>query len=614
MGIRSLSKLVRPTPPPPSLGIAVAAVLIVVETLLVYPLRAVMTPFFPGLVYIVIYIVGVLVASLVWGMWLGMATAVVSAVAFVFLHVRPGGAITDIRPFVGLAVMLIVAVATSAVADLSRLRTVQAEESDLNAEMARLLLHADDLPAVLPAVAHCIARSLALPEAAIHLAAVPGDDRHAAFPLRVGAAPLGTLVVPAGVPERTMRRLRERVVPSLASLLRAGCERAAVLDSLQASRERQRRLAAEQAALGRVAKLVASGARPPEVFDAITTELHGLLGEHSTWLYRYEPGRTVSLLSTSLPGLSADRMRWPYDGDNVAALVRDTGHAARIDSYAVAGGHAAALARGLQVRAGVGAPIMVEGRLWGVAAVASARPEPLPPHTEARVAAFVDLAATAIANADSRAELAASRARLVAAADQARERIERNLHDSALQHFLAVAIQLGILQADLPAELEQFGAELAHARCDLNDAVDSLREISRGIHPTLLAAGGLPPALKTLARRSPVPVDLDLRSCPRMPPVVEVAAYHVVSEALTNAARHAHASVVHVQAAARDDALHLSIRDDGVGGADPNHGTGLTDLQDRVEALGGYLTVTNPADGGTLLLAAIPTASAAREP
>ena len=166
----------------------------------------------------------------------------------------------------------------------------------------------------------------------------------------------------------------------------------------------------------------------------------------------------------------------------------------------------------------VGVPIVVEGRLWGVAGLASARPEPLPPDTEARVAAFTDLAATAIANADSQAELAASRARLVAAADRTRQRIERNLHDGALQPFLAVAMQFGVVQAGLPPELQQTKAELSHALRGLNSAVDSLREISRGIHPTLLATDGLPPALKALARRSSVPVELDLppaRACPQ---------------------------------------------------------------------------------------------------
>ncbi|MFG2045179.1 DUF4118 domain-containing protein [Dactylosporangium sp. NPDC048998] len=606
--VGSLSWLVRPTRPHWWLGIAVAALLVAVETLMIYPLRRVMEPFSPGM----IYIIGVLVVSAVWGRWLGMATALASTLAFAIFHVQPfnGFSVSDIQDVAGLAVFLIVAVATSALADLSRLRTVEAEESDLTAEMARLLLHADDLPAVLPTVAQRIARSLGLPNASIQLAVVPGDDRHSAFPLCAGTARLGTLLVPVDASERTVRRLRERVVPSLASLLDAGCERAAVLDSLEASRERLGRFAAEQAALGRVAKLVACGGRPAEVFDAITTELHGLLGEHSTWLCRYEPDGMASVVSTSLSGLRPDQMRWPLQGENIAALVRDTGRPSRIDSFRNAAGHAADFARELGIRSAIGLPIVVEGRLWGVVAVASARPEPLPGDTEARVAGLVGLAATAIANADSRAELAASRARLVTAADQARQRIERNLHDSPLQHFLAVAMQLGAVRASLPPQLQQTKAELSRALGNLNSAVDDLREIARGIHPTLLAAGGLPPALKALARRSPVPVDLDLHIGPRMPPVAEVAAYHVVSEALTNAARHAHASVVHVQAATRDDTLHLSIRDDGVGGAGPHRGTGLTALQDRVEALGGHLTITSPAGGGTQLLATIPTTPA----
>ncbi|GGM21117.1 hypothetical protein GCM10007977_022730 [Dactylosporangium sucinum] len=613
MHVGSLSRLVRPTPPPYWLGIAVAASLIVVETLLVYPLRGLMAPFYPGM----IYIFGVLVASMVWGMWLGMATAVVSTGAFVYFHVQPLDrfAVSDVRQAVGLALFLVVAVATSAVADLSRLRAVQAEESDLTAEMARLLLHADDLPTVLPAVAQCIARSLKLPDAVIHLAMVPADDRHSAFPLRAGAVSLGTLVVPADVPEVTMRRLRERVVPALAPLLHAGRERAAVLDSLEASREHLRRLAAEQAALGRVAHLVASGSDTRAVFDAITTELYGLMGEqYRAWLCRFENDATASLVSASMSDLSKDQMRLSFEGDNVLALVWETGRTARMDNFDNAAGPVGTFARATGIRSVVGAPIVVEGRLWGVAGVGSTRPEALPPDTEARVGAFVGLAAIAIANADSRAELTASRARLVAAADQARQRIERSLHDSALQQFLAVAMQVGAVHASLPPELEQTRAELSRALCGLNSAVDELREISRGIHPTVLSAGGLPLALKALARRSAVPVDLDLRTCLRMPAVVEVAAYHIVSEALTNAARYANATVVHVEAATRDAALHLSIRDDGVGGAERHRGTGLIGLQDRVEALGGHLTITSPTGGGTLLLATIPTASAASVP
>ncbi|MEV4134278.1 DUF4118 domain-containing protein [Dactylosporangium sp. NPDC049742] len=604
--IGALTRLVRPTPPPRGLGIAVAAALIVVETLLVYPLRLAMEPYFPGM----IYIVGVLVTSMIWGMWLGMITALVSTLAFIYFHVQPfeSFAASDMRQVVDLAVLLIVAVATSAVADLSRVRAIQAEESDLTAELARLLLYADDLPAVLPAVAQRIARSLQLPEAAIHLAAVPGDDRHAAFPLYIDDAQRATLVVPAETPKLTIQRLRDSIVPSLTPLLHTSWERAAVLSSLETSREQLRRLAAEQAALGRVAKLVAGGSPPAEVFDAITTELHGLMSEYSTWLCRYEADGSASVVATNLTDELTTDVRWPIDGENVLVKVRETGCAARVDSFNDAAGPVAAHARDLGIHSVVGVPIVVDGRLWGVAGVAWVRSEPLPPGTEARVAEFTDLAATAIANADGKAELSASRARLVAAADQARQRIERNLHDGAMQHFLAVAMQLGATEAILPPELTEARSELAHARRGLNSAMDNLREISRGIHPTLLASDGLPTALRALARRSPVPVDLDVHTDQRMPPVVETAAYYIVSEALTNAVKHAHATVVHVQAT-RNDLLHLSIYDDGIGGADPHRGTGLTGLQDRVEALGGHLTITSPADGGTRLSATIPTDS-----
>ncbi|MFG2045060.1 DUF4118 domain-containing protein [Dactylosporangium sp. NPDC048998] len=586
--------------------------MIVVETVLLYPLRSVVAPLSPGM----IYIIGVLVVAMVWGMWLGMATAAASAFAFAVFHVPPFGrvAVSNVQELAEVVAFFVVAMATSVIANVFRLRIVQAEESDLTAEMARLLLHSDDLPGVLPAVAHRIADTLELPDAVIDRAAVADDDRQWAFPLRVGATSLGTLRVPRGVPEPTVQRLRERVAPSLASLLQAGHERAAMVDSLEASRRQLRRLATEQAALRRVATLVAQGGNPNGVFDAITTELYRLLakdtlqGSYTTWLLRYGADGMVSVVSSSLTGLRPEQMHWSWEGENVLALVWDTGRAARMDSFEGAIGPAAAVARQLGIRSAVGVPIAVEGQLWGVAAVASGRADPLPPDTERRVANFVDLAATAIANADNRAELVASRARLVVAADQARERIERDLHDSALQQAIGIGLRLGLVQASLPPELEQARTELSNAVYGLNHVVDNMRELSRGIHPTLLAAGGLQPAIRSLARKSSVPVELDTHADERMAPVVEVAAYHVVSEALTNAAKHAHASVVQVQAATQDDALCLSIRDDGVGGADPRRGSGLTALRDRVEALGGHLSVTSPTNGGTLLEATIPIA------
>ncbi|GAA2344876.1 DUF4118 domain-containing protein [Dactylosporangium salmoneum] len=581
----------------------VAILMIVVETILLYPLRSIVQPLSPGM----IYIIGVLVVSVVWGTRLGIATSVASTLAFAIFHIAPFGklAVSDVRELFEVGVFLVVAVATSVAANVFRLRIVRAEESDLTADMARLLLHADDPAQVLPEVAQRIADALELPDVAIDHAVASDDDRQWAFPLHAGATSLGTLRVPSGAPEPTVRRLRERVVPSLASLLEAGYERAAMVESLGW-------LATEQAALRRVATLMARGGPPPEVFDAITTELHGLLadgtlqGQYSTSLLRYEPDNMVSVLSTTLSGPTPEQLQWSAEGQNLLAVVRDTGRPARMDSLEGATGPAAALAHQLGIRSAVVVPIAIEGQLWGAATLASDQPGPLPPDIEARFANFVDLAATAVANADSRAELAASRARLVAATDQARQRIERELHDNALQQLIGIGLQLGLVQASLSPELDRTKAELSNAVYGLNSVVDNMREISRGIHPTLLADGGLQPAIKSLARKSPVPVELDIHAEQRMPPVIEVAAYHVVSEALTNTAEYAHASVVQVEATMRDGTLRLSIQDDGVGGADPHRGSGLTALLDRVEALGGHLTITSPTDSGTLLQADIP--------
>jgi signal transduction histidine kinase len=238
-----------------------------------------------------------------------------------------------------------------------------------------------------------------------------------------------------------------------------------------------------------------------------------------------------------------------------------------------------------------------------VVAASSSLEQPLPPDTETRLASFTDLVATAIANADSRGQLMASRARIVAAADETRRRIERDLHDGTQQQVVTLILELSQVQAEVPPELEGSLSRIAE---QATDVLDQVREISRGIHPPILSEGGLGLALKALARRSAVPVELDLRTGRRLPEQVEVTAYYAVSEALANAAKHAHASAVHVELDAPDATLRLAIRDDGIGGADPARGSGLTGLRDRVEAVGGTFGVTSPAGGGTTLLIAIP--------
>jgi signal transduction histidine kinase len=282
----------------------------------------------------------------------------------------------------------------------------------------------------------------------------------------------------------------------------------------------------------------------------------------------------------------------------VAAHVLQTPRPARIDG---------ADGLGDGVRSVVGAPILVEGHLWGVMKVVSTRDEPLPEDTEARFADFTDLVATAIANTQARADLAASRARVVAAGDEARRRIERDLHDGTQQRLVSLTLDLRTAEASVPTtDLTELQAQLSAIASELTGAQDDLREISRGIHPAILSEGGLGPALKSLTRRAALPVESTVHIAGRLPETVEVAAYYVVAEALTNAAKHSQASSAQVEADLRDGRLYVSIRDDGVGGADPSGGSGLIGLTDRVEALGGTITVTSPPDHGTSLQVELP--------
>jgi GAF domain-containing protein len=366
-----------------------------------------------------------------------------------------------------------------------------------------------------------------------------------------------------------------------------------------------RGFAEEQAALRRVATLVARAAPPEAVLAAVTEEAARLLQAHHASMSRFEPDgamRVAAAWGSTFP----IGTRVGLGGRNVNTQVFETGRPARVDNYDDATGAAAEGARTLGIRASVGVPISVEGRPWGVMFVASTRPEPLPPDTEARLAGFTELVGTAIANAEAQAALSASRTRIVVAADEARRRIERDLHDGAQQRLVALGFELRVAQSSLPLELPELRTQIGGIADEVTGVIDELREIARGIHPAILSEGGLGPALRTLARRAAVPVELDIRSDTRPARQIEVAAYYVVSEALTNTAKHAHASRAHVTVEQRDGLLHLSIRDDGVGGADPAGGTGLIGLRDRVQALGGSIDVSSPRAAGTTILAELP--------
>ena len=275
---------------------------------------------------------------------------------------------------------------------------------------------------------------------------------------------------------------------------------------------------------------------------------------------------------------------------------------ARMDSYERAPGSIAARMRDLGIRSQVGAPIIVDDRVWGLAVVGSRRPEPLPPDTEERVGEFADL----VAAATSRAELIESRRRIVAAADETQRRLERNLHDGAQQRAVWLGLQLRTAENLVPSELGALKEQLSLIGSGLTELCEELREISHGMHPAIVSRGGLGPALKSLARRSTIPVTLDVAVQRRLPEVVEVAAYYVVAEAFTNAAKHAQASQLAVMANADDENLHLLVRDDGIGGADLDKGSGLIGLKDRVEALSGHLTLSSAVEKGTSLTATIP--------
>ena len=377
-------------------------------------------------------------------------------------------------------------------------------------------------------------------------------------------------------------------------------------------REELARLAEEQTALRRVATLVAEGASPDEVFAAVSSELGRLIPADAAALSRYGPkGTATTVGGWARTGEIEFQLGEAYDleGRTLPRLVFETRRPARMESNAQLPGERATGARVEGLRSAVAAPIIVEGRLWGVIGVASIAGKPLPPDTEERLVAFTELAATAIANTESHRELELSRARIVATADATRRKIERDLHDGAQQQLVSLALQLRAAEATVPAELGEHRAELSRTVDGLANVLEGLREIALGIHPAILAEGGLGPALKTLARRSPIPVELELDATAEVPEPVQVTAYYVVSEALTNAAKHSEARIVKVSVRAQDRIFRVDVDDDGVGGADRRRGSGLVNLKDRAEAIGGKFSLESPPNRGTALHVELPLAS-----
>jgi len=374
------------------------------------------------------------------------------------------------------------------------------------------------------------------------------------------------------------------------------------------------RLASEQAALRRVATLVARSAEPELVFEAVAEEAGKLLGAESAGTIRFDDG-----MATTVGRWSAGEVRaFPTgaavplsDSDGLTAVVARTGKPARIDDYSGVRGEAATVMREAGYRSGVGAPIVVGGRPWGMVLVASTRAEPLGADAERRLGDFAELVALALEGAQARTDLLDSRARIVSAGDAERRRLERNLHDGAQQRLVSLSLQLRLAQARLRSDPE--AAELlAGAADELHLALEELRELARGLHPAVLTDRGLLPALEALASRAPFPVAIAGVPDERLPDSVEAAVYYVVSEALTNAAKHASASRATVSLDSTDGAVAVEIADDGVGGATLGGGSGLRGLADRIEALGGRLTLTSPPGGGTRVRAELPLRPGAR--
>jgi signal transduction histidine kinase len=363
------------------------------------------------------------------------------------------------------------------------------------------------------------------------------------------------------------------------------------------------RLADEQAALRRVATLVAHGAPPSAVFEAVTGEVARLLAASAVTLGRYEDD-VVTVVAQHGDDFVGAGDRFPLGGRNVATIVRRTGRTARLDDVARATGTIGDRVRQAAVRSAVAAPVVVEGRTWGVLAAIWTDPGPPPDDTEQRLAGFAELLDTAVANADSRDQLAASRARLLAAGDEARRRVVRDLHDGAQQRLVHTIITLKLAQRAFKEGTRTAEALVFEALENAERATAELRELAHGILPSALTSGGLRAGVRAFVSRLDLPVTADV-SPERLHPDIEASAYFIVAEALTNVVKHARATRATVRATLDDGVLTLEVRDDGVGGANPG-GRGLRGISDRVDALGGRLRIESTAGDGTVLAARLP--------
>jgi signal transduction histidine kinase len=368
------------------------------------------------------------------------------------------------------------------------------------------------------------------------------------------------------------------------------------------ARLRLRALADEQVALRRVAELVARGAAPDEVFVAVSDEASALLGGLAAVLLRYEGDVAVAVATCNSPAPLG--LRVPSHAGTPTGSVLRTGRPVRVDTFD--GTPLADTARELGVASGVAVPISVGGRVRATLTTSSPGP-PLPEDTEARLAQFAELAAVAIANAETNSKLTASRARIVATADETRRRLQRDVHDGAQQRLVHAVIALKMARSTVEGGSAAAGL-VEEALTNVERASSELRDIVHGILPRSLTYGGLRVGLESLVADLTLPVDVRVTT-PRLPAATETTAYFIVAESLTNAVKHSQAQQASVRVDLDGDTLVVEVRDDGVGGADPDRGTGLTGLLDRVDAAGGALTIVSPVGDGTTVRVELPVGS-----
>jgi signal transduction histidine kinase len=395
---------------------------------------------------------------------------------------------------------------------------------------------------------------------------------------------------------------RRPLPPTVEPRLALFAELVATAVSNAQARSALRELADEQSALRRVAELVALAVPAEDIFAAVAREASGLLGGQAMSLTRFEGDQALVVVATHL-GPAPVGTTIAFDAETLPDWVRRDGRVVRVDDYTRE--RDAELASRFGLVAAVAAPIAVDGEVWGMF-TATSDAQPLPAGTESRLQEFAKLAGAAIANAENKAKLTASRARVVATADETRRRLQRDVHDAAQQRLVHTIITLKLARDAIAAGGS--ATELVAEALSIAEQADrDLHDVVRGILPASLTRGGLRTGLESLVVDLPVPVELHV-SAPRLPAQIETTAYFVVAEALTNVVKHANASRAVVSVAVREESLSIDVSDDGTGGADPKQGTGLTGLLDRVEASDGALVITSPAGHGTTISATLPLA------